>query len=226
MKRASQIVCWSNAFNTVPAKQLRDSFEKHAPPLSKFIKMQTMDKKEKPILGPRDHFVILPRIFDHLDGLRLKKQGALYLIPSHSVTALFGIRAALEPSGLNLIFSPATRDTGTVIAITDSLNDKAAAIKEAITSYIETGRARPSTLKKISVRFDHLVEIKEALAKEFGMIVKTGTKLSFVEAADLLTSEESRIEKPQPKKKSKNAKPKPSAPEISISPLESSPQYF
>ena len=223
MKRASQIVCWSNGFQTLPAKTLRDSFQTHAPPLSKFIKMQTMEKKEKPILGPRDHFVILPRIFDHLDGLRLKKQGAVYLIPSHSVTALFGIRSALEPSGLNLIFSPATRDTGTVIAIADALREKADGIKGAIAAYVETGRARPSTLKKISVRFDHLVEIRESLIKEFGPMVKSGTKIFFDEAAKILSSEEKRIDKPEPKKKS--AAPKAPPPGIEIT-INSSPGVF
>ena len=217
MKRSSMIVFWSNGFSTISAKELRDSFERHAPPLSKFIKMQTMAKEEKPILGPRDHFVILPRIFDHLDGLRLKRQGALYLIPSHSVTALLGVRSALEPSGLNLVFSPATRDVGTVKAIADALTNKAEEIGSALSSYIETGRARPSTLKKISVRFDHLVEIRNQLSKEFGSMVKSGTKIAFDESAKALSKEEKREEKQSAKGKAPEAKTPAPIPEIEVS---------
>lgn len=217
MKRSSTIVFWSNGFQTISAEELRDSFEKHAPPLSKFIKMQTMSKKEKPILGPRDHFVILPRIFDHLDGLRLKRQGALYLIPSHSVTALLGIRSALEPSGLNLVFSPATRDPGTIKSIVDALNGKAEEIGSALSSYIETGRARPSTLKKLRVKFDHVVEIKNQLSKEFGSMIKSGTKIAFDDVAKSLSKEEKREEKQGAKGKAPEVKAPAPIPEIEVS---------
>ena len=217
MKKNSMIVCWSNGFKTLPTKDLKESFETHAPTLAKWIKMSSMSGVEKSILSSRDHFVILPRIFDSLDGLRLKRQGALYLIPAHAAGSLIGVRAALEPSGLNLIFSPATRDAGTVIAIGDALAEKAHEARGAITAYIETGRARPSTMKKIAVRFDHLAEIKTKLAKEFGGVIKSSTKEAFSEVEGLILKETKRIdglEGPTEKRKQKEE----AIPEIEIAP--------
>ena len=106
---------------------------------------------------------------------------------------------------------------GTVKAIADALTNKAEEIGSALSSYIETGRARPSTLKKVRIKFDHIVEIKNQLSKEFGSMVKSGTKIAFDEVAKSLSKEEKREEKQSAKGKAPEVKAPAPIPEIEVS---------
>ena len=109
----------------------------------------------------RDSYAFLPKMFKALHGVPLKKQGAVYFIPSPSCDLVTGLNKALEPTGLNLVNIPINhqmiKGTNLDDAVSDgimaSIDDLAKKVEAATTS----GKARPWTVVK---RFDDLEDLK------------------------------------------------------------------
>lgn len=135
-----------------------------SPPVAKLIKTFN---DERSMVTARDSYSFLPKMFRELHGVPLKKQGAIYFIPSPYTDNVDGLNKALANTGLNLVNIPINHamlsanggsdPTNLDGAISDGVMQSIDDLEKKVTAAISSGKARPSTVVK---RFEDLESLK------------------------------------------------------------------
>jgi len=125
-------------------------------------KLMVIYEAERSKITARDSFAFLPKMFEALGGVRVKKQGCVFFVPSPYDEEIENLEKAISVTGLNIVRWPINRGDVTKAhkkMIQSGLENKLEEFEAKLEAKIESGEnVRPTTIDR---RFKELKAIND-----------------------------------------------------------------